>query len=119
MWTPGIVQAFVGDLEFRDDLAAEDGPRHDPGDVRDRHAAVPYPERIDRHDRPMLALVQAAGVVGSCEGAEARLFQLDLEGLAKLLPAVGVAASTPVAGLPDVAADEYVMSEDGHGSFDA
>ena len=49
-------------------------------------------------------------------GPRPGLLQLLLEGVAQRLPPVGVAAAPRVAGLADVAADEDVVGERGHGS---
>ena len=117
MRTIGIVQAIVGDQQVVEDLAPEDRPVHDAVHVLGPDPAVPDPLRVDHHGRPVLALLQAAGVVGTGQGPEPGRLQLSLERIAERLLAVRVAASPFVPGLTDIPAHEDVMGESRHYSI--
>src|SRR5262249_5580838 len=110
----GVVQAGVGDQEVIEDLPPDEGLLDDPGHVLGRHAAVPDPLGVDHDGRAVLALIEAARVVGAGERPEAGLLQGLLEGVAQVLLALGVAAAALVAGLADVAADEDMVREGRH-----
>ena len=110
----GVVQAALGDHQVVEDLAPQDRPGDDPRDVRDGHVPVPDPLGIDHDGRPVLALVEAAGMIGPGDRPETRLLQLHLEGVLEGLTPFRVAAAPPVAGLADVAADENMMRKCGH-----
>src|SRR4051794_5702837 len=79
MRTFGIIQAGVRDQEVVEDLAADQRLRHDSRNVVDRDVTVPDPLGIDHHRGTMLALFQAARLIGSGQEAEAPLLELLLE----------------------------------------
>jgi hypothetical protein len=114
MGTIGIVQAGLVNQQVVEDLPSQDRPGDDPGDVLDGDLPVPDSLGINHDGRPVLALIEAARVVGSGQQAETRLPELDLEGILECLGAVGVAATPLVAGLANIAADENVMSKGRH-----
>ena len=87
---------------------------HDPGHVLDLDPSVPDPLRIDHHGRAVLALLQAAGMIGTCQRPEAGRLQLLLERLAERLAAFRVATAPLVAGVTDIAADENMVGKRWH-----
>ncbi len=77
-------------------------------------AAVPDAHGIDHNGWPVLALVEAAGMVRAYQSAVACRLQLFLERVAQSLLAFGVAAATPVAWLTNISAYEDMMGERRH-----
>jgi hypothetical protein len=110
----GIVEAIVGDQEIVEDLAIDDGTGDDPGDILGRDRPIPDALGVNDHDRPVLALVEAAGVIGPGGPGDPGLVEFLLEEVAERLTARGIAASTRVVGIASVAADEDLVSERGH-----
>jgi hypothetical protein len=117
MRTRRVIETRVRDHQIVEDLTAEDGFGNDPGYVLDRDVAIPDSLGINHDGRPMLALFEAAGMVGADQRAESGLFQLLLERLAQRLLPFGIAAAARVARRTDIAADENVMGERRHGEF--
>ena len=78
------------------------------------NTAVPNALRVDHHGRAVLALLQAAGVIGTRQGPEAGLLELILECVAEGLTAIRVATTSLVAGVPDIAADEDMVRKSRH-----
>lgn len=98
----GEAQAFDGttvDKVLGDDLIH----------IFDLHEAVPDGFGIDHDDGAMLALVEAAGLVGADEMLETRIFDGVLEGGFQLLAASGKAAWAGCVLVTLVGADKEVM----------
>ena len=67
----------------------------------------------------MLALIEAAGVVGAGDLRQSGSLELGLEGVFQGLLASGVATTSFVAGFANVAADENMMGEGRHDDLHA
>ena len=89
----GVIEASVIDEEVVEDFAAEEGFLDDAGDIFESDAAVPDALGVDDDGGAMLALVEAAGLVGPSEVAEAGFLEFLFEGITQALGALGVAAS--------------------------
>ncbi len=59
------IQARIGDDQALDRLVSEDVGLDDFVDIAGMHAAVPHGVRIDDDGGPVLALLQASGLVGA------------------------------------------------------
>ena len=114
MGTVGIVQAAFGNQEIIEDFSSQDRFGDDPGNVFDGGPAIPDSLGIDHDGRPVLALVEAARMIGPGQGPESGLPELELEGILERLEARRVAARPLVASVADVTADEYVVREGRH-----
>jgi hypothetical protein len=93
--------------------AADDVLLDDFVDVGLGDAAVPDVFGIDDDGRPLLALIEAAGLVGANAAIDAALGQRLLEGLLQRLGSGRIAAAARVAGLTAIAADEDVFVKGG------
>jgi hypothetical protein len=100
----GFVKALIRDQQFAHNFAAHDCIRHDPRHVGDRDAPVPGSLRVNYDRRPVLALVEATGVVGANQRTTARFLEFSLEGITQRLFAVGVATTPLVAGFANIPA---------------
>jgi len=114
MWTTRIIQTSIGNEQIIQNLASKDRLVHDPGDIFHTYPAVPDPLGINYHGRPVLALLEAAGVIGTGERSEASPLELFLECLAQCLPSSRVATTPLVAGFPNIPADKDVISKRRH-----
>src|SRR5271157_2682459 len=114
MGTVGIVQAAFGNQEIIEDFSSQDCFGDDPGNVLGGDPAIPDSLGIDHDGRSVLALVEAAGMIGPGQGAESGLPEFDLESFLERLAARRVAATALVARVADVTADEYVVREGRH-----
>jgi hypothetical protein len=78
---------------------------------------VPVPDSvgIDHEIRPMFALIQAPGLVGSHTALQSPLFELLFEELLQRGFAFGIAASARMSGRPLIAAEKNVLLELRHG----
>ena len=114
MGTVGIVQAAFGNQEIIEDFSSQDRFGDDPGNVFDGDPAIPDSLGIDHDGRSVLALVEAAGMIGPGQGAESGLPEFDLESILERLEARRVAATPLVARVADVTADENVVREARH-----
>lgn len=110
----GIVQTAFGNQEVVDDLPSQDGLGDDPGNILKSDSAVPDPLRVDHHRRTVLALVEAARVIGPGQGTEPGLPEFELEGFLERLEARWIAASPLMTRVANIAADENVMREGRH-----
>src|SRR5690606_32314953 len=99
-----VVQARVFDAQVVENPAADERFLDDPGNVFDGDAAVPDPLGIDHDRRAMLALFEAAGVIGTGGAGQSRTFDLLFEGRSKPARSLRIAAASTMAGLPDIAA---------------
>jgi len=114
MGTVGIVKAAFGNQEIIEDFSSQDCFGDDPGNVLGGDPAIPDSLGIDHDGRSVLALVEAAGMIGPGQGAESGLPEFDLESFLERLEARRVAATPLVARVADVTADEYVVREGRH-----
>jgi len=114
MGTVGIVQAAFGNQEIIEDFSSQDCFGDDPGNVLGGDPAIPDSLGIDHDVRSVLALVEAAGMIGPGQGTESGLPEFDLESFLERLEARRVAATPLVARVADVTADEYVVREGRH-----
>ena len=78
---PFGVQALVGDDQFLDHSAVDDGFLDNPRYILGRNPSIPNSLWVDDDGGPVLALVKATGLVGSHGGREAPLSQRALEQL--------------------------------------
>lgn len=114
MGTVGIVQAAFGNQEIIEDFSSQDRFGDDPGYVFGGDPAIPDSLGIDHDGRSVLALVEAARMIGPGQGPESGLPELELEGILERLEARRVAATPLVARVADVTADENVVREGRH-----
>ena len=114
MGAVGIVQTAFGNQEIVEDFSSQDRFRDDPGNVLEGDSAIPDSLGIDHDGRSMLALVEAARVIGPGQSAEAGLPEFDLESILERLEPLGVAAAPLVARITNVTADENVVREGRH-----
>jgi hypothetical protein len=84
--------------------------------VRLGHASVPDALRIDHDIRPMLTLIETAGLVGPNPPLKSSLRQLQLEQLLQFGLTEGIATPPRMPSRSLVPANEYVMFELRHGS---
>ena len=84
-----VAELFVGDQQILEHAAANDRLFDDPRHVLRLHVAVPDFLRIDDHRRAQLALIQAAGRVGSHQRCQVVPLQLFLEAIAEVLLPLG------------------------------
>ena len=114
MGTVGIVQAAFGNQEIIEDFSSQDRFGDDPGYVFGGDPAIPDSLGIDHDGRSVLALVEAARMIGPGQGPESGLPELELEGILERLEARRVAATPLVARVANVTADENVVREGRH-----
>jgi hypothetical protein len=110
----GGVEARLGDAEALDGAAAEDVFADDLLGVLGLDVAVPDGLGVDDDDGAVLALVEAAGLVGADAALEAGLLQELLQDGEQGAGAVGGAAGAGRAGGAAVLADKDVTLECGH-----
>src|SRR5271166_3452990 len=91
MGTVGIVQAAFGNQEIIEDFSSQDRFGDDPGYVFGGDPAIPDSLGIDHDGRSVLALVEAARMIGPGQGPESGLPELELEGILERLEARRVA----------------------------
>ena len=105
------VEAGVGEAEALDGAVVEEVLGDDLVDVLEVDVAVPDGFGVDDDYGTMLALVEAAGLVGADVVLEAGFFDGVLEGWLELLTAVGEATWTRGGFIALVGADEDVVVE--------
>ncbi|MBE7451170.1 MAG: hypothetical protein HS111_20420 [Kofleriaceae bacterium] len=105
---------LIGQEQALDQLAAEEVALDQLGDVVDRDVAVPDLLGADDDGDALLALVEAAGVVGADTVVEAAGLEGLLEGVADVAAALGLAAAAGVVGGALVDAHEDVAGEARH-----
>jgi len=108
------VQAGVRQAEALDRLAAEDVGLDNLVDVGLGDVAVPDCVRVDDDVRAVLALIEAARMIGADFAFEAALGEFLLEEFLQIGFRGGIAASTRMARRALVAADENMFFELGH-----
>lgn len=108
------VETTIGEPEPFHRLSAHDMRFDDLVDVGLGDVSVPDGFRIDDDVRPVLALIQASGLVGADAAFESALGQLLLEEFLQLGFGRGIAASARIACRALVPANEDVMFEFRH-----
>ena len=103
------VQAGSGEAQALDRAAMQKVFSDDFIHIFELHKAVPDGLGINHDDRAVLALVEAAGLVGADEMLEARIFDGVLEGGFELLAAPGKTAWAGGVLVALVGADKEVM----------
>ena len=103
------VQAGSGEAQTLDGAAMDEMFGHNFVHIFELHKAIPDGLGIDHDDGPVLALVEAAGLVGADEMLEARIFDGVLESGLELFAATGKAARTGGVLVALVGADKKVM----------
>ena len=115
MFARCCIQAIVREHQALDWLAADDVRFDDLVDVGLGDVSIPDGVGIDHEIWAMLALIEAAGLVGSHFAFEAAFGQLLLEEFLQVRVTGGVAASPRMSRRALVAAHENVFFELGHG----
>ena len=105
------IQAGAGKSKALDWAAMDEVFCDDFIDIFEVDEAVPDGLGIDHHGRAVLALIEAAGLVGADEMLEASVFDGVLEGGFELLAALRETAWTRCGLVALVGADEEVMFE--------
>jgi hypothetical protein len=105
------IQAGIGQAQARHGAAVQEVLADDLGDVLDVHEAVPDGLGIDDNDGAVLALVEAAGLVGADLVLQTGRLDGVLEGGFELLASPWAAAWTRGALVALVGADEEVVLE--------
>jgi hypothetical protein len=105
---------LVGQHQALHELAADDVLLDDLLDVGLGDVAVPDLLGVDDHRHAVLALVEAARVVGAHDLAEATLAERHLEGVADLHAALALAAAARRVGRALVDADEDMTGKARH-----
>jgi hypothetical protein len=96
-------------------LATDQVTVDDLVDVRLGNASVPHGVGVDDHRRSVLALIEAARLVGTDAALQPTLGERLLEGLLKRVAGIRVTAAARVSRRPLVGADEEVSFEGRHG----
>ena len=105
---------MVRNQEIVEDFTPQDGLGHDPRHVLELDSAVPDPLRVDDHGRAVFALLEAAGMIGTCQQTKASGLELLLERLTERLTSIRVATTSLVAGVTDITTDENMMCKCRH-----
>jgi hypothetical protein len=108
------VEPFVGNSQFVDHSAGDDGFLDNSRYILGFYAAVPDALRVDDHDRAEFTLVEAAGRVGSNQRAKAAPLEFRFEAIPQGLAPCRVAAASAMARLAGIAADEDMVRERWH-----
>jgi hypothetical protein len=108
------IEAGIGEPQAFNGPAMDEVFAHDFIDIFESHKAVPDRFGIDHDGRPMLALVEAAGLVGANQMLEAGIFDGVLEGRFDLLAAFGKTTWTGRGLVALIRADEDMVLEFRH-----
>jgi hypothetical protein len=100
------VEARVGEPQAFDGQSTDDMRVYDFIDVRFRDVPVPNCFRIDDYVRPVLALVEAAGLIGAHPAFQSALGKFLLEEFLQPRFCSWIAASSGMAGWTLISADE-------------
>ena len=103
------IEAGFGETETIDGATVEDVLGDDLVYIFEGDEAVPDGLRVDDDRRAVLALVEAAGFVGTDGVLEAGVFEGFLEGVFELFAAAGTATGTGGGAVALVGADEDVV----------
>jgi hypothetical protein len=85
-------------------------------DIRRRNVSVPYCLGINYDIRPVLALIEASGLVGSHPSLQSTDRDSSLEELVEFTRSTGIAASPRMSRLSLISANENMMIEFRHRS---
>jgi hypothetical protein len=117
MLASGGVEAGVSDSEAFDWLVGNDVRLHDFRDISERDMAIPYCLGIDDHGGPVLALIEASGLVGTYGCLNAGERQLTLQFEMQVCGSGRIAGAAGMVGSALIAADENMFREFGHGKL--
>jgi hypothetical protein len=109
VWAVVGVEAGVWEAKALDWAAVEDVLGDDLVYIFEGNEAVPDGLRIDNDRGAVLALVEAAGFIGSYGVLEAGVFEGFLEGVFELFAAAGTATGAAGGAIALVGADEDVV----------
>jgi len=105
------IEAGIGEPQTFHGTAMDEVLAHNFIDIFEPHKTIPDSLGIDDDGRPMLALVEAAGLVGADQMLESCLFNGVLEGGFDLLATLGKTARTVCGLVALVGADEEMVLE--------
>ena len=111
------VQAGVGKTESLDRLPVNDVRFDDLVDIGVGDVSIPDGLGVDHNRRPVLALIEAAGLVRADSSLQSALGELLLECSLQVGFSGGIAASPRIARWTLVPADEDVLFEFRHRNF--
>ncbi len=111
----GIVEAIGADQQIVQNSIVQDRFFNDAWNILDFDVTVEDPLRVNRNARPVLALVETSGRVGSDERTESARLDLGLERIPQCFGPFGITTSSRMTGNALIAADKQVMSEGRHG----
>jgi len=109
-----IVEAFGADKQIVQNSIAQDRFFNDARNIFNFDVPVEDALRINRDTRPMLALVQTAGSVGSHERPQPACLDLGLEGISQRFRPFGVATPAWMTGSALITTDKQMVRECGH-----
>lgn len=109
-----IVEAFGVDQQIVQNSIVQDRFFDDPWNIFDFDMPVENALRINRDTRPVLALVETAGRVGSHERPQSARFDLGLESISQRFRPFRVATPALMARSALIATDEQMVRERGH-----
>jgi len=107
------IDAFVGETQALDGTAGDEVLVDDFGGVFGADMAVPDGLRVNDDSAPMLALIEAAGLVDAHAGAEAGSLDELLDGGMKFALTVGIAGGARGVGGAGIGADKHVAFKRG------
>jgi hypothetical protein len=117
MFTAAGIQALVSQPESFHRTSSHDVGFHNLVYIIQRDSSIPDCFRINHNVWPMLALIQAAGVIGANSALQSELRQFLLESRVQFGPSARIAAAAHMALGAHIAADENVAFKFRHGSM--
>ena len=117
MFTDSGIQALVFQPESFHRTSPHDVGFNDLVYITQRDSAIPDCFRIDYNVWPMLALIEAARVVGANSALQSALGELLLESRAQFVMSARIAAAARMALRAHIAANENVAFKFRHGSM--
>ncbi len=109
-----VIEAVRADQQIVQNSIVQDRFFNDARNIFDFDVTVENPLRVNRDTRPMLALIETAGGVGSDQRAESTRFDFRFEGVPQRFRPFGIAAPARVTGSTLIATDKQMMRESGH-----
>jgi hypothetical protein len=108
------IQARIGNHKPLHRAIAQNVALYNLFNVSGSHAAIPYCIRINHHRWPVLALVQAPGLVGPYGTFDSPLRELDFKHPLQIRLTVRVATAARIARRALVRTNKYVLPEFWH-----